>query len=299
MSSLPALLVQRAHADSGRVALAFKERGVWQAFTWAGVERQVWHLASALTRHGFGSDSRLLVTGQGSARQVLAVLAALSLGGSVASASELARQPGSAAVDASDLSLTEANAAGASFQKRAHERCLLELDLSAHADAVALLNSWLEQGFELGIPEEPQSAPRDARELGVSVRIASRDSWDAWAETVRGRLSAPGSLRRRLVDWALRANSQGTSAPAWSRWLAAVLVIRPLRRALGLSRWQRAISLGGTPQLSTGLLLAGLGVRSAATPDSDQQTTAGAAFTLATPAVSAPAPVGELVRQSA
>ncbi len=299
MSSLPALLAQRVHANGGRVALAFKERGAWHAFTWAGVERKVWHLASALTQRGFGADSRLLITGQSNAHEVLATLAALSLGGGVASAQELSEQSGSAVVNASDLTSNEASTAGAQSQERTRDRCLSELDVSVHANAVLLLTSWLEQGFELGIPEEMQSAARDARELGVGVRVASPATWDIWAEAVRSRFAAPGSLRRRLVDWALRVNGQAPPVTGWSRWLAAVSVIRPLRRALGVSRWHRAVAFGGAPQSTTALLLAGLGVRIDDTLNPDQQTALDAPLPLVTPPSNTTAAVTELVRQSA
>jgi long-subunit acyl-CoA synthetase (AMP-forming) len=298
MSSLSALLARRARADGGRVALAFKERGTWQAFTWQEVERQVWSLASALTRHGFGADSRLLVTGQGSAHQVCAVLAALSLGGSVASVDDLSRPPGSAVVAASDLVLDETPAVASTPQKRAHERWILELDLSVQAAAVSLLGSWLDQGFELGIPEEAPSVERDARELGISARVTTPAAWDTWAETVRGRFPAQGSLQRRLVEWALRSNGNASAVSGWPRWFAAVLIIRPLRRALGVSRWQRAVSWGGAPQPTTTLLLAGLGVRRDELMNPDQQTALDAPIAVTRPPIETSA-AGELVRQSA
>ena len=298
MSSLSALLARRARADGGRVALAFKERGTRQAFTWQGVEHQVWSLASALTRHGFGADSRLLVTGPCAAHQVLAVLAALSLGGSVASVDDFSRQPGSGVVVASDLVLEETRVVASTPQKRTHQRWILELDLSAHATAVLLLGSWLEQGFELGIPEQARSVERDTRELGISVRVAT--AWTACGCLGRGcawPLSGTGELRRRLIEWALRSNGNAPAVSGWPRWLAAVLIIRPLRRALGVSRWQRAVSWGGAPQSTAALLLAGLGVRLDELTNTDRQTAPDVPIA-ATPSIEMAA-TGELVRKSA
>jgi len=79
MSFLPSLLSERARDDGERVALSFKEGGAFRFLTWAEVEQEVSNLSRALGRAGLNSRSQLWVSGDVSVRQLLTVLAALSL----------------------------------------------------------------------------------------------------------------------------------------------------------------------------------------------------------------------------
>ena len=301
MSTLSGLLSERAQTDGARVALSFKERGAWRQLDWSGVERATSSLRRALGDAGFAAGAVLFVSRRASAHTVLAVLAALSLGGTVLEVSELARATTSteprwafAHNSAEFAGLLEAGAAaalsGILFDDRhgasparssvpvlkysglvsagssarepalATERCVLEISLARDFEAKQFLTSWLTQGFELGVPEESDSIERDAGELGVSLRLASSRSWDAWADALRARFAAPGSRKRRFVEWALAVNAQPLGRSRVAHWVAALLVVVPLRRTLRLRQWRRAASLDATPSPETTLLLAGLGV---------------------------------------
>ena len=302
MSTLSTLLSERAQTHGARVALSFKERAAWRQLDWSQVELATSSLRGALGDAGFGAGAVLFVSKRASVHTVLAVRAALSLGGTVLEVGELLRATKSteprwafAHNSAEFLSLLEAGAAavlsgvllddrrGASLTRStlpvlscsalvatesstrepvfATERCVLEISLARDSEAKQLLTSWLTQGFELGVSEESESIERDAGELGVSLRIASSRSWDAWADALRARFAAPGSRKRRFVEWALAVNSQPLARSHVARWVAALLVVVPLRRALRLRRWHRAASLDAGPSPETALLLAGLGVR--------------------------------------
>jgi hypothetical protein len=90
MSTLPALLSQRARTSSARVALSFKEEGVWHQLDWSRIEQATSSLRRALGEAGFGAGAVLFVSKRPSAQQLLAVLATLSLGGSVSELAQLA-----------------------------------------------------------------------------------------------------------------------------------------------------------------------------------------------------------------
>jgi hypothetical protein len=233
---------------------------------------------------------------------VLAVLASLSLGGTVAGVDELADKVAPTtprwifARDSAELArLLDAASAGAlsgilfddqrgpqsvrvtvpvlSYSEllsaepsqagaiSAEERCILELGLASDFEAKQLMTSWLTDGFELGVPEESESTERDAGELGVSLRIASAQSWDVWAHALRARFAVQGTRKRRFVEWALAVNADRLTRSRWARWAAALLVVGPLRHALRLRHWRRAVSLDAPPSPATALLLGGLGVR--------------------------------------
>jgi len=302
VSALSTLLCERAQTDGARVALSFKERGAWRQLDWSRVELATSSLRCALRDAGFGAGAVLFVSKRASGHTVLAVLAALSLGGTVLEVGELLRATTSteprwafARNSAEFVSLLEAGAAatlsgvlfddrhGASLARstvpvlrysalvsaesstreplHATERCVLEVSLARDSEAKQLLTSWLTQGFELGAPEESESIERDAGELGVSLRIASSETWNAWADALRARFAAPGTRKRRFLEWALAVNAQPLARLRVARWLAALLVVAPLRRALRLRQWRRAVSLDVGPSPETARLLAGLGVR--------------------------------------
>ena len=278
MRTLSTLLSQRAQADGARVALSFKERGVWRRLDWTGVDLATSRLRSALSGAGFGEGAVLFVSKRASAHTLLAVLAAVSLGGSVSEVDERARTTASvpswafARNSGEPAGSVEAGAAGllsgVLFDDQrgaspvfATERCVLEVSLAADSEAKQVLTRWLTQGFELGIPEGSESTERDAGELGVSLRIASALSWNAWADALRARFAAPGSRKRRFVDWALAVNAAPLSHSRWARWVSAWLVVAPLRRALRLGQWRRAVSLDAWPSPETALLLGGLSVQ--------------------------------------
>jgi hypothetical protein len=65
------------------VALLHKRRGRWKAFRWTDAENEVARLTETLAEHGFGSGSRLAVSGAYEPDLIFIALAATALGGSV------------------------------------------------------------------------------------------------------------------------------------------------------------------------------------------------------------------------
>src|ERR1700709_30037 len=65
------------------VALLHKRRGRWKAFRWTDAENEVARLTETLAEHGFGSGSRLAVSGAYEPDLVFIALAATAFGGLV------------------------------------------------------------------------------------------------------------------------------------------------------------------------------------------------------------------------
>jgi len=329
MSFLPSLLSERARDDGERVALSFKEGGAFRFLTWAEVEQEVSNLSRALGRAGLNSRSQLWVSGEVSVRQLLTVLAALSLDarilvgddttagaatwafvcGSIELRRLLAKSPAtsfggivfddrrarppvgigalayseliaeseertSPVAEVSPFSSIGAGRRGFTSLQLQHafvaalpeasrfagSRSLFEVGWSSQEVALLVLAHWLGARFELGLPEQSASVERDASELGVSLRIASASAWDEWADAVRARLAPEGSRKRRFVDWALATQADRRGQAWFSRVLSRVLVVGPMKRALGLRRWRRAVTVDGTPNAATLRLLTGLAV---------------------------------------
>ena len=96
---------------------------------------------------------------------------------------------------------------------------------------------------------------QDRRELGPSLVLGTRETYGRLHEQVSRRLPLPGSLRRQLVDWALRP--QGSIA---QRLIGGWLVRRPLRDVLGFSRTRVALVVGAPLSDEVRQLFGGLGV---------------------------------------
>lgn len=87
-----------------------------------------------------------------------------------------------------------------------------------------VLEQWLTGGSLLAFPESPLSASRDRREVEPERLVLSSLRLAALSREIAGRLSAPGTWRRRASDWAL--------APGALRGF----VRGRIRRLLGLRR---------------------------------------------------------------
>ena len=81
--SLPQWLRYQATLHPHRVALRHKRLGLWQAQTWAGLERQTAQLAAGLGARGLGAGSVLLLLTHPRTEALPMVLAAQALGASV------------------------------------------------------------------------------------------------------------------------------------------------------------------------------------------------------------------------
>jgi long-chain acyl-CoA synthetase len=79
--TFPKLLSGLAQARAGQPAYREKEYGIWQAYAWAHVARQVNLLAAGLAELGFGRGDRLIVVGDNRPRLYWSMCAVQSLGG--------------------------------------------------------------------------------------------------------------------------------------------------------------------------------------------------------------------------
>jgi hypothetical protein len=227
-----AALVALARQRGGAVALRHKQRGAWRAWTWRGVAAEVERLLAGLESAG-------------EPRTLFAFLAAQALGSSSApllgdgvSPEELstlkllAKEP-VRAEESAPFALAESRVQELGVS--ADDHVVLGPELGGY-DEVDLLYEWLVAGFVLHVPEHPGSILADTREVAPTyVAASARRHAEFWQE-VSSRLGARGSRRRRLVEWALAR--RGNLA-------AELLVLRPLRRNLGLARVRRAVVVGG------------------------------------------------------
>ncbi|WP_044875260.1 AMP-binding protein [Pseudomonas sp. LFM046] len=135
------------------------------------------------------------------------------------------------------------------------EDALAARAFAASGQARYLLAPWLLAGFRLNFPERLETRDQDRRELGPSLVLGTRETYGRLHELVRQRLPLPGSLRRRLVDWALEPDGG-----ALRSLLGQPLVRRPLRDVLGFSRTRVALLVGAPLDEETRRFFTGLGI---------------------------------------
>jgi len=119
------------------------------------------------------------------------------------------------------------------------EEALAARAFAAGGQARYLLAPWLLAGFRLNFPESLATRDQDRRELGPTLVAGTRETYTRLHAQVLQRLPAPGSWRRRLVDWALRPD-----AGFWQRSAGYWLIRRPLRDVLGFSRTRAPLLVG-------------------------------------------------------
>lgn len=135
------------------------------------------------------------------------------------------------------------------------EEALAARAFAASGQARYLLAPWLLAGFRLNFPERLETRDQDRRELGPSLVLGTRETYGRLHEQVSQRLPLPGTLRRQLVDWALRP--QGSFV---QRLIGGVFIRRPLRDVLGFSRARVALVVGAPLSDEAQQLFSGLGV---------------------------------------
>ncbi len=140
-------------------------------------------------------------------------------------------------------------------QLEADEEALAARAFAASGQARYLLAPWLIAGFRLNFPERLETRDSDRRELGPTLVLGTRETWGRLHAQMQQRLPLPGTLRRRLVAWALAP----TPGPL-NRLLGHWLVRRPLRDVLGLSRTRVPLLVGAPLQTEAQALFAALGV---------------------------------------
>lgn len=108
----------------------------------------------------------------------------------------------------------------------------------------------------VNFPEGPEQILNNIRELAVEILVFAPRQWENLAASIQGRMLDAGSARRRIYDWGLRVGHEVNVArldgkPVGLRAriaypLAEMLVLRPLRDQLGLTRIRIAACGGST-----------------------------------------------------
>ena len=142
----------------------------------------------------------------------------------------------------------------------------------ADADsALVAWAAWLSTGFTLHTAERAESAALDTREVGPTALFASAAELEELVARTTARVGAEGTVRRRLLEWALGI-AAGRVAPVESsnggalhrsslltRSFARALVLAPLADRLGASRL-RVVFGSGPNQERVSRFLSGLAV---------------------------------------
>ena len=142
------------------------------------------------------------------------------------------------------------------------EEALAARAFAAGGQARYLLAPWLIAGFRLNFPENLATRDNDRRELGPTLVAGTRETYGRLYELAQARLPQPGTLSRRLVDWALVLRPG-----LLRRTLGQALVRRPLRDVLGFSRTRAPLLVGEPLDEAAQQFFAGLGVAVRTWPD--------------------------------
>jgi hypothetical protein len=126
--------------------------------------------------------------------------------------------------------------------------------------ARAFVGSWLMAGFRLHFPETQSTRDVDRRELAPWLVVGTADSYAGLRQRVIQNLPAPTSPQRRLVDWALAPSTHGLDE-VLRRTVGEVLVRRPLREVIGLSRVALSLVAGAAPEASVAAFFSRLGLK--------------------------------------
>lgn len=150
-------------------------------------------------------------------------------------------------------------------QLSADEEALAARAFAAGGQARYLLAPWLIAGFCLNFPENLATRDNDRRELGPTLVAGTLETYGRLHELVLSRLPQPGSVQRRLVDWAL-APKPGAARKVLGEWL----VRRPLRDVIGFTRTRAPLLVGEPLPADAQAFFAALGIDVRAWPDPAQ-----------------------------
>ena len=108
----------------------------------------------------------------------------------------------------------------------------------------------------VNFPESPEEVLNNIRELAVEVMVFAPRQWESLAATIQGRMLDAGRTRRAIYAWGVDighkvhvARLEGRPVPLGARLalpLAEMLVLKPLRDKLGLTRIKLALCGGST-----------------------------------------------------
>ncbi|MDE2571545.1 MAG: hypothetical protein KGM44_03365, partial [bacterium] len=259
----------------------------WLAWSWSDVANDVWRLSAALRRAGFGSDSRLAVSGHYSAYLLLVALAARLAGGSVIAAAHsidearlaglfngragyvfidrederarwlrVAERQGVDLVALSYRSLLAphdggvASASPRSLDLRAGPRTRVVWSEESTDDARGLsflLDRWSSGSSPLAFPETSAAAARDRREAEPASIIASVQGLADLQREIATRFAPAGSRQRRLTEWALEHGSGPGANPV------AGFIVKAIRRQIGFSQLREIVVADGAVAGSSGI----------------------------------------------
>ncbi|SNR83817.1 AMP-binding enzyme [Methylobacillus rhizosphaerae] len=106
-----------------------------------------------------------------------------------------------------------------------------------------LLSPWLTAGFTLNFPENIVTRDADRRELGPTLVVGTRETYQRLESLVKARLPIAGSYVGRFVTYALQSDGS-----RFQKLLAYWLIKRPLKDVIGFSHIHLPLLIG--PALS-------------------------------------------------
>ncbi len=135
------------------------------------------------------------------------------------------------------------------------------LDARADANYVSYISpAWATEqylGLALGVaspmivnfPEEPETVTTDTREIGAEFLFFSPRQWESIVSTNESRMRDAGWFASMVYRWGMKTLVSGADASAgafnsFKRWLADVVVARPMRDRLGFKYLRTAVNSG-------------------------------------------------------
>ena len=173
-------------------------------------------------------------------------------------AETVAIRPDHPAVRLADRTLTHAEVlakiadANKQLGPRAGDERLAVLPMSDPLERIHGLYLALEAGVVSNYLESPETARENLQELKPTLFGADTEAWTRLHARITAGAAAATGLQRMLYNWAIRA---GSGNP-----LANALVLRPVRRELGMDRLRVAYVAGSKPPADVTDWAAALGV---------------------------------------
>ena len=293
--TLPASLAYQALTRGDAVALRRKVLGRWRVWTWRQLREEVERIAAALGAGGIGRGDRVVVGREPRPEALLAALAVQWLGG-VAVPVDAGARPGSSGTLADLVARGGECTPGAvpiladpddaafvyEIERGGAPCCIRHSDALSGARALirraslrpdhdalvptsltpdiasAFVGAWLVAGFCLNLPEGDATQEVDRREVAPTVVVGTASTYARLRQRVLEGLPPPKTLSRRLADWALRSDSP--NAGILERATGDLLIRRPLREVIGLSRVELTLVADAFPEEAVAAFFGRLGL---------------------------------------